>query len=228
VARILHVDDEESWRRIVRENLEDHHIESASSFSDALRVLGSTAAFDVALVDLNLKGASDGEGGELLDLLRSRYPSTRRVVITGNPPGGSLRRTIFERFDVEEVIIKRQLDVPDLRRVVEEAISRNRSELSQELRLNRSALRQRFRDWQRAQGERLRSDLKIAREHLDDSKLVGVQNRRAELAAEEARKAQAAFRVRCSGLAVIMSDIRSVDQLNVALEALDAAEDEFD
>jgi CheY-like chemotaxis protein len=228
VARILHVDDEESWRRIVKESLADHHVESARSLNEAVRILGSAAPFDVALVDLVLTGAGDVDGGELLDLLRSRYPSTGRVVITGNPPGGGLRRTIFERFDVEEVIIKGQLDVPDLRRVVEEAVSRNRDELSQELRLSRSALRQRFRDWRRNLGARIRNDLNIANEHLDDARRVSSQSRRrAEIAVEEAKRMEAAFRARCSELAESMNSIQSVDELNIALEALDAAEEEF-
>jgi len=228
VARILHVDDEESWRRLVRENLEDHHVDSAVSLNDALRILEATSSYDVALVDLNLKTDSDGEGGELLDLLRSRFPSTRRVVITGRPPGGSLRRNIFERFDVEEIIIKRQFEIPDLRRVVEEAVSQGRGELPQALRLSRSAVRQRFRDWRKTQGERLRGDVNMANEHLFNvGGVSGPSRRRAESAVTDALRRESDFRARCAALAERLRDIEIPESLNLALDALDAAEEEF-
>jgi CheY-like chemotaxis protein len=131
LARILHVDDDEEWRKLIKSRLGDHHVDSAETLQDAISLLQAGPPYDVALVDLNLATDSDRQGGDLLDLMRIRYPSTFRVLVTGRPPAGSVRRNVFERYGVEEIIIKSNLDMPDLRRVVEEAIDQRSSGASQ-------------------------------------------------------------------------------------------------
>jgi CheY-like chemotaxis protein len=229
MARILHVENEEIWRQIVRESLEDHHVDSAKSVKEAVALLqGTGAAYDVALIDLNLETDSDGQGGEVMDLLLSRYPSTRRIVVTGSPPPGALRKTVFERYDAEEIIIKRTVDIPDLRRVVEEAIARGPAGLSQQLRFNRSALRQRFRDWQGTQAERMSNDVREAEKHLEDSKKVSAQTaQRAQLTVLSAKSREFEFTARSATLKRMLTEINTVEDLNTALEALDAAEEHF-
>jgi CheY-like chemotaxis protein len=119
MANILHVEDDESWIAIIRENLLDHRVDSARSQPEALRLLvTATRPYDLALVDLELKDR-DRAGGEVLDVLMRLYPTVRRVVLTGRVPGGALWHNIFERYGVEEVLIKQDFDVPDLRRVVD-------------------------------------------------------------------------------------------------------------
>jgi DNA-binding NtrC family response regulator len=226
MARILHVDDETDWLDFVHENLEDHHVDSAESAQKAVSLLEANSAYDVALIDLNLK--VEGDGGEILDLLLSRYPATRRIIVTGKPPRGRVRRKLIERFDAYEILIKGQFDLPDLRIVVEEAVAQGPSGLPQTLRLNRSALRQRFRDWQRTQGDRLQSQIRVAEEHASDASRVSVQSgQRAQGAVVRARELEAEFKSSCAHLKDRLADIRSVDDLNVALEALDAAEERF-
>jgi CheY-like chemotaxis protein len=228
MERILHVENEAAWRQIVRESLEDHHVDSAATVAEAIKLLGSTAPYDVALIDLNLQTDSDGQGGQILDLLIARYNSTRRIVITGNPPGGALRKNIFERYDAEEIIIKHYLDVPDLRRVVEEAVSLGPGGLSQALKLDRSSWRQRFRDWQRMQTNRIANEIRIAQEHVyDAARVSGQSKQRAEMAVAEAKKREQEFGARCDELRQLFNDIQNVDDLNVAVEALDLAEEEF-
>jgi CheY-like chemotaxis protein len=129
------------WRDLIKSRLGDHHVDSAESLQEAISLLQAKPTYDVALVDLNLATDSDLQGGELLDLIRIRYPSTYRVLVTGSPPGGSVRRTMFERYGVEEIIIKTQLDVPDLRRVIEEAIAQGPGESSQNLRPSQASPR---------------------------------------------------------------------------------------
>jgi CheY-like chemotaxis protein len=226
VARILHVDDEEPWRRLVKQNLEDHQVDSAESLGRALSLLEANSAYDVALIDLNL--TAEGDGGEILDLLRSKYPTTRRIVVTGRPPRGSLRKKIFQRFDADEIIIKGHFDLPDLRIVIEEAVSQGPSALPQALRLNRSALKQRFRDWQRAQGDRIKYDIRIAEEHMYDAAKVSGQSRdRAQRLVDRAKLLEAEFRTSCAGMRDLLEDVRSMDDLNAAFEALEAAEERF-
>ncbi len=98
---------------------------------------------------------------EILDLLLTRYSSTRRVVVTGRPPWGSLRRNIFERYEVEEIIIKGQLALPDLRRVVEGALDQKMWRAPQDVKLKRSGLRQRLRDWQRSQASLMNDKIRL-------------------------------------------------------------------
>ena len=123
MARILHVDDDEAWRRLVIKRLGDHHVDSAASLQQAIALLQSDAAYDVALVDLNLTDDNDHQGGDLLDLMHLRYPFTRRILVTGNPPAGSMRTNLFERYGVDEIIVKSQLSTSSLGTAVEAAIA---------------------------------------------------------------------------------------------------------
>jgi CheY-like chemotaxis protein len=228
LARILYVENEDFWRGLVTRRLQDHHVDAVDSLPAAITLLDSKAPYDVALVDLNLEGDNDAQGADLLDLLRRRYPETKRIVVTGNPPAGGIRKQIFERFDVEELIIKKDLELPDLRRAVEEAIATGAGELPQSLRLNRSAVRQRFRDWQRVLANRLREERRGAEAHLADASGVSPQSRQlAQQAVAKARDTEAAFRERSTELRRILADINTDQDLDAALDALEHAEEEF-
>jgi len=228
MARILHVEDKEIWRRLVRERLSDHKVDSAASLQEAIELLQAGNEYAVALVDLNLENESDGQGGEMLDLLVARFPATRRIVVTANPPAGGVRKNIFERFDVDEIIIKHQIEIPDLRRVIEEAIDQGPGRLSQDLRFRRSALKQRFRDWEREQGTRLKNDTQNAQSHLEDARRVSSQSgQRAQIVLDEARARETEFRASCARLRELIEAITNLAALEHALEALDAAEEQF-
>jgi CheY-like chemotaxis protein len=228
VARILHVEDNADWQELIRRRLKDHHVDSAGSQEQAVDYLQRGAKYDLALVDLNLETDSDLGGGEVLDLLRNVYPDTRRVVVTGSPPAGSVRANVFERFDVEEIIIKGQLDTPDLRRVVEEALTRTSSDLPQSLRLRRSELRQRYRDWHRRLASNLRKQIRVAEEHISDAARVSEQTKRRAASSLEAVKSSiGAFEEVSSKLRIMLDNIKSSEDLARAADALDAAEDEF-
>jgi len=124
------VDDEEFWRKLIKDRLVDHHVDSAESLQEAIDLLQSEPSYDVALVDLNLAGDNDSQGGDLLELMKVRYPQTRRILVTGSPPAGSVRRNI-ELYGVDEIIIKHEMSLPDLRRVVEESVAQAQSEPAQ-------------------------------------------------------------------------------------------------
>jgi CheY-like chemotaxis protein len=224
LARILHVDDDEPWREIIKRRLGDHHVDSAASLQQAIDLLRTESPYDVALVDLNLETDSDGQGGELLDLMRIRYPATRRILVTATPPAGSVRKNLIEPYDVYEVLIKRDLDLLDLRRVVEEAIA----EPSQSLRVKRSALRQRYQDWQEAQAGRLKNEIRIADQQVHDAaRASGPSRQRAQKAMEALKQEEAEFKLTCARLTRLLEDIDDEDRFNAALDALNAAEDSF-
>jgi CheY-like chemotaxis protein len=227
LARILHVDDDEVWRQLIKNRLSDHHVDSAESLQQAIDLLQSESSYDVALVDLNLTGNNDLQGGDLLDLMKVRYPHTRRILVTGSPPAGSVRRNI-ERYDVDEIIIKRDMSLPDLRRVVEEAVTRAPSGSGQSLGLSRSSLRQRFRDWNTAQADRLSSEIRVADEHMRNAAKVSVQNRQlAEMALAAVKQRETDFKLTSDRLRRLLDDIEDEDQLNAAAAALGAAEEYF-
>jgi CheY-like chemotaxis protein len=223
LARILHVDDDESWRRLIKSRLGDHWVDSAESLQEAIDLLQREPEYDVALVDLNLAGDSDRQGGELLDLMRIRYPATRRILVTGSPPAGSVRKNVFDRYDVEEIIIKSTTDMPDLRRVVEEAVAQGSGRLSQSLRLSRSALRERFREWQRTQWDRMMAEMRGA----GAERAGGPGRTRPEVAAGAVAQRRAEFRLACDRLHSLLENIDSEEQFNAALAALRAAEEHF-
>ena len=90
MARIIRVEDEPDWIEFTRGALADHRVDSASNYAQALELIQGNAPYDIALVDLSLGRDDDRLGGEILDLLKTEYPSTRRIVITGRPPVGGL------------------------------------------------------------------------------------------------------------------------------------------
>jgi CheY-like chemotaxis protein len=228
VARILHVDDDETWRRLIKSRLVDHYVDSAESLQEAITLLQRESEYDLALVDLNLASDSDRQGGDLLDLMRIRYPATRRILVTGSPPAGSVRKNVFERYDVEEIIIKSTTDMPDLRRVVEEAIAQGSDRLSQSLRLSRSALRQRFREWERTQGDLLIDEMRAAEGRMRDAEQAGGRGRfRTQVAADAVAQRNAEFRLVCDRLHDLLENIENEEQFNAALAALSAAEQHF-
>ena len=106
LARILHVDDDKFWRDLVTNLFPDHRVDSVGSLAEAIALLDSGPAYAVALVDLHLTDDNDTQGGDLLDKLRYNYPSTIRIVVTGNPPAGSVHQRILRRYAAEELIIK--------------------------------------------------------------------------------------------------------------------------
>lgn len=227
MARILYVDDDGDWRKIITRLLRNHEVNAVSSADEAMDLL-SKASYAVALVDLNLRNDHDGEGGDLLEYLLLQHTETKRIAVTGAPPGGAMKRLIAQ-YGIEELIIKdREFSAPGLRRAVEEAIAAKPIELSRELRLNRWALRDRFRDWQRMQSDRITRDLSAAEDHR--SKLKGMRGQAwqdAEDAIVSIRVRQRLFHASAERLREIVNNINSEADFDAALTALENAEEHF-
>lgn len=227
MSRILHVEDEPEWTSLTRQALADHRVDCAETYNAALSFLQEHPPYDLALVDLNLVSDNDLLGGEILDLLRARYPMTRRIVVTGSPPKGAVRTNIFERYGVEEIIIKGALSLPDLRRVVEDALSRGPNEVPQDVKLRRSELRQRLRDWRRDREalSRIRLRMQEANEFLRNAgRAHGQSARRAKDELDELRSNQETFQQECAALEARLDGIRSMDDTMSALAELERLE----
>jgi CheY-like chemotaxis protein len=148
VARIIYVEDEPAWLELTRSALIGHQVDGADSFRKAVALIRENEPYDLALVDLNLGHDNDRLGAEILDLLRMEYPGTRRIVVTGHPPIGGLRANIFERYGVEEIIIKGSTTLPDLRRIVTEVLRGDpAANVTRDFKAGKSELAQRYRDW---------------------------------------------------------------------------------
>jgi CheY-like chemotaxis protein len=148
VARIIYVEDEPAWIDLTRSALMGHQVDAARTFDEAVSLIQGKDPYDLALVDLNLRDDDDRLGGEILDLLKMDYPNTLRIVVTGHPPVGGLRANIFERYGVEEVIIKGHTTLPELRKIVTEVLRTDSSvNVPQEFKVGKSELSQRYRDW---------------------------------------------------------------------------------
>jgi CheY-like chemotaxis protein len=226
--RILCVDPGESWRELVVQGLADLHVDAVDSLPAAIALLDSEPAYDIALTELNLTDDQDMQGGALLDLLRARYPETKRIVITGSPPTGGIRH-VLERYDVEELIIKgNNFNIPNLRGVVEQAVRTEDDDLPRSLRLNRIAVLQRFRDWQRYQSDRLSTARREAEAQLEDAARVSVQSsQHAQTAVDQAQERERQFRALCVELQETLATISSEQDLSAAQAALKDAKDHF-
>jgi len=83
MSRILVVDDEEAYRRLMAKHLErkGFEVESAGDGQTALAVLEGSEPFDVLVTDLMMPGMS---GLELLEEVKRRRPEMEVIVITAS------------------------------------------------------------------------------------------------------------------------------------------------
>jgi CheY-like chemotaxis protein len=223
VAKIIYVEDEPVWLDLTRSALRGHQVDSASTFDEAVSLIQENAPYDLALVDLNLRDDDDRLGGEILDLLRMDHPNTRLIVVTGHPPIGGLRANIFERYGVEEVIIKGHTTLPDLRRIVTEVLHADSSvNATQEFKVGKSELSQRYRDWHGQLEGIIRTRIREAqndtrgpgRAHGEAGDHTNRDQNRLLLLREEFVRQTADFETVLSGAADVPEIIAAGDQLD--------------
>lgn len=233
MAKILHVENEQEWIGIVRRQLADHEVDSADTFEKALILLRDNPPYDLALVDLNLERDDDGLGGQLLDLLKIEHPGTRRIVVTARPPSGGVKANIFERYGADEILIKAELGLPDLRLAVSNSLAKiNKTESaeppSQELTRGKAALKQRFRDWSERLERVIHERTTKAAEYLNNAeKLHRNAMHRAKVILEGWHDLQKSFSAECTRLEALFAKIDTVAQLRSAVEELEHVETRF-
>jgi response regulator RpfG family c-di-GMP phosphodiesterase len=160
MPRILHVDDEQEWIDLVGRALRDYVVDAARNYDLALSLIQNSDPYDLALIDLNLiDGHINGE--EILAVLQQKSPSTRRVVITAMLPPGGLR-DMFERYGLEDVIIKGRATLPGLRKVVDRALAHVDNSVPSHIKADTSELMERYRDWHDNTENLIRGHLKDA------------------------------------------------------------------
>lgn len=126
--KTLIVDDEENIRLFLRETLEraDHTVTSASSGEEALEILQNTA-FDLAILDLKLRGPIDGQ--RVLEAIRWRWPATVVIILTAH---GSLESALEAIQENVDGYLLKPVRPAVLRQEIEEALYRRRQILDAE------------------------------------------------------------------------------------------------
>lgn len=218
MTSILLIDDERDWLELIRRALPEYDVDQAESYDDALALLAGGAIYDVAIVDLNLlEIGSDGLGGVLLELMRDRYPSIRRIALTGMRPTSV--RTVFDRFDVDDLLLKdKTINLAVVREVVEVALGRTTNDVPRDLRAKKSEMLTSVRSW--------KADILVgldqrARTLRNDVLDAAREGKRAEDSAKELEALEAMSRnleAECSQLTKLVSSIRTDDDLMSATQ----------
>jgi hypothetical protein len=166
-------------------------------------------------------------------MLRLDHPQTRRIVVTARPPSGGLRANIFDRYDADEILIKGQYGLPDLRRAVSGSLSRIGEVVpaepeTGEFASRKTELRQRFRDWsehaERIIGERTE---KAAEDLSNAEGLHGHFMTRARAGLERWSELNKRCAAECARLDKVLAEVATTDELRSASEKLGQAETRF-
>ncbi|NIV32487.1 MAG: response regulator [Anaerolineae bacterium] len=128
LLRTLVVDDEERIRFFLTETLErvGHIVTAVASGEEALDRLQETA-FDLAILDLKLGGAIDGQ--RVLEAIRWRWPATVVIMLTAH---GSLESAVDAIQEGVDGYLLKPVRPADVRRAVEEALYRREKLLEAE------------------------------------------------------------------------------------------------
>jgi CheY-like chemotaxis protein len=211
------------WLDLTRSALAGHQVDSAGSFREAIALIQANEPYDLALVDLNLDGGDDRLGAEILDFLRLEYPTTRRIVVTAYPPAGGLRANIFVRYGVDEIIFKGRTTLPDLRKIVTEVLSNDSSAIiTQDARIDKSELTQRYRDWHTHLESTLRTLIRGVQGHLPEpGKTRRQANARTESKKNRLLLLREKFARESADFERILSAAASIPEIAAAGELLD-------
>jgi DNA-binding response OmpR family regulator len=128
LLRTLVVDDEESIRFFLTETLErtGHIVTAVASGEEALDRLQDTA-FDLAILDLKLGGAIDGQ--RVLEAIRWRWPATVVIMLTAH---GSLESAVDAIQEGVDGYLLKPVRPSDVRRAVTESFYRREKLLEAE------------------------------------------------------------------------------------------------
>lgn len=116
----LIVDDEDNIRFFLQTALESegHQIAQAASGEEALELLRETS-FDLAILDLDLGGKTDGL--RVLEAIRWRWPATVVLILTGH---GTLESAISAIEEGVEGYLLKPVNAAELRHAVRDAFQR--------------------------------------------------------------------------------------------------------
>ncbi|HUQ05624.1 MAG TPA: response regulator [Kofleriaceae bacterium] len=115
-THILICDDEPEIRAAMRRTLHRFQVTAVESMEEALAKLRERS-FHAVVSDFNL-GVQNGDGLELLQLVRVLYPNTTRLLVTGNTDvqvairalnEGAVHRFFLKPWDDEQLVTALQI-----------------------------------------------------------------------------------------------------------------------
>ncbi|MDM8549428.1 response regulator [Desulfobacterales bacterium HSG2] len=127
---ILIVDDQENWREVLTDVLtkEGYTVKAVAAFEDAISEI-SENKFDLLISDVRFedKFASDIQGIELLNVVKSEKNSLKVMMLTGYPE--SIPDGVLERYKADALILKApkgsRFDTKGFKEKVRELLVRN-------------------------------------------------------------------------------------------------------
>ncbi len=106
-GRILVVDDQENWRKVLTTLLtsDGHNVRAVASFEEAEQAL-SQGRFDLLILDVRLEDTDplNVRGIELLDLAKAEEKAPSVIMLTGYPE--SIRKGVLDRYGADVLMLK--------------------------------------------------------------------------------------------------------------------------
>jgi CheY-like chemotaxis protein len=208
MARVLLVENEGVWLNLIRQALPEFEVDQAQSFESARALLDDNVPYDVAIVDLNLlKRGRDRLGGRLLEIMKRDRPEIRRIGMTGVPP--TAVRELFERYGLDDLLLKTDIDLAVVRDVVETALKRVGSDVADDFRVEKLELKNSLDPWRYITLLRMRQRAQTLENDIRDAERVGkkADDSVKELAALETRINN--LEAECAELTVMVSNMSS-------------------
>ena len=188
MSNVLLIEDEAYWQDLICHALPEYDVAQAQSYQEAVTLLTGPDTYDVAIVDLNLLTGNDGLGAKLLKIMRADYPVTRRIALTGSPP--TAVRSLFEDYEIDDLLLKENMVLEVVRTVVETALKRVAGDVPTTVRAQQAEIRHSVLDWKTTILLRLDQLMRTRRNDILEAELAGKKAARSEqeLNALEARK----------------------------------------
>jgi CheY-like chemotaxis protein len=220
MSSVLLIENESYWLELIRRALPEYDVTRAQSYDEAMALLAGGVTYDVAIVDLNLlETGNDRLGEKLLEIMRHGCPSTRRIALTGSPP--TAVRSLFEQYDIDDLLLKENMVLQVVREVVETASRRVADDVPAHVTIEQAEIRNTVlslkSDTLPALDQRIRTLRNDVREARRVGKRAGDSER--ELAAVEARKQD--LETRCSELMTLVAHVRNDEELAYARRGFD-------
>ncbi len=127
--RILVVDDDPSWQRILKNVLKEISctVVSANDYAEAKEYLTAPPEFDLTTIDLELDPSIEfAEGLELVSQIRKTFGDQFPIIIVTGEGDLDRQRRAFKDYNVIDFIEKAKLDFHEFKVTVIEAISSSR------------------------------------------------------------------------------------------------------
>jgi CheY-like chemotaxis protein len=220
MCRILLVENDIGWLELICRALPEYEVAQAQSYDEALALLAAGVDYDVAIVDLNLlEDGNDHLGGEILEIMKDRYTSTRRIALTGEHQ--TAVRGLLERYGADDLLLKKdglllkdRINLAVVREAVKLALRRRVvDDVPRDLRAQQAMIRNSMVAWLLKARQRMDRRARTLQNDVENAERVG---KRAEDSASELEVLRASrddLEVRCAAFLGLVAGIDSDREL---------------